>query len=43
MWQWPSPWFIVKGAIMIVAMKINSLGFVMDAATDISETEINQK
>lgn len=35
----PMVWHMVRGAIMIVAMKIISLGFDMDAATEKSEKE----
>jgi len=38
----PMVWHMVRGAIMIVAMKIISLGFDMDAATEKSEKENSQ-
>merc|ERR1719357_1891395 len=39
----PMIWHMVRGAIMIVAMKIISLGFDMDAAMEKVEKEDNQK
>merc|ERR1719206_1230698 len=39
----PMIWHMVRGAIMIVAMKIISLGFDMDAATEKMEKEESQQ
>merc|ERR1719309_1176174 len=39
----PMIWHMVRGAIMIVAMKIISLGFDMDAATEKMEKEQSQQ
>jgi len=38
----PMVWHMVRGAIMIVAMKIISLGFDMDAASEKREKEVTQ-